>query len=150
MFRSVATKFGLCRCGRIRSPWLESWPVASVGCRWPKFPSDINGRRRANLAAHAATDRLTATWKLSCFPVCRQYWRATPTETHAGIWRHAGGCGSERGSARGYFLGAGRRRSSAGNQLQHPTDESRSKARAAPFTATCKAAAKPWTTRVRG
>src|ERR1035441_5979374 len=32
------------------------------------------------LAVHVATDRLTATWQLSCFPVCPQYCRATPTE----------------------------------------------------------------------
>jgi transposase len=32
------------------------------------------------LAAAVASDRLTATWQLSCLPSCPQYCRATPTE----------------------------------------------------------------------
>src|SRR6266478_2431638 len=32
------------------------------------------------LVLQVATDRLTATWQLSCLPNCPQYWCATPTE----------------------------------------------------------------------
>ena len=32
------------------------------------------------LAASLATDKLMATWQLSCLPSWPQYWRATPTE----------------------------------------------------------------------
>ena len=68
-------------CGLVAKPISAGTPAFSRRALSTAHSSGRYSRKAiGRLPRCEASDRLTATWQLSCSPSCPQYWRDTPTE----------------------------------------------------------------------